>query len=105
KSKPLQSFTAFPGLLVDSQESLEEEFKDYSYAFYVDDKLLGQSGNYIYNLANTNLKGQLKKYIYKTTSSNSKEWFARFTTYSHLIYMPAARNLIVVSKEQNRLFF
>lgn len=105
KSKPLQAFTAFPGLLVESQDNLEDEFKNYSYAFYNDDKLLSQSGNYIYNLINTDLKGRLRQYVYKTTDGNGKEWFSRFNTYSHLIYKPTNRNLIVVSKEQNRLFF
>lgn len=105
KSKPLQAFTAFPGLLAESQDNLEEEFKDYSYAFYNDNRLLTQSGNYIYNLVNTNLKAPLRKYVYKTTLGNGRSWFSRFTTFSHLIYEPTARNLIVVSKEENRLFF
>jgi signal transduction histidine kinase len=105
KSKPHQSFTSFPALLIDGMANYENEFKNYSYAFYIDDNLLSQSGNYIYNLINTDLKGQLKKYILKTTKSNNDEWYLRFTTYNHLIYKSSERNLIVVSKEENALFF
>jgi two-component system nitrogen regulation sensor histidine kinase NtrY len=105
KSKPLQSFASFPGLLIDGQINLEDEFKGYSYAYYIDNKLLSQSGNYVYNLVNTDLTGQLKNYVSKTTKGNDKEWYLHFITYSHLIYKPSERNLIVVSKEENLLFF
>jgi two-component system nitrogen regulation sensor histidine kinase NtrY len=105
KSKPLQSLTAFPGLLIDGQENLEAEFKEYSYAFYLDNKLLNQNGDYVYNLKNTDLKAPLKKYTYQSTTDTSDGRFLHFTTYSHLIYKPSARNLIVVSKEKNPLYF
>ncbi|MCR8559427.1 GHKL domain-containing protein [Mucilaginibacter sp. BJC16-A38] len=104
KSKPLQTFTSFPDLLVDGQVNLEDEFKNYSYAFYIDNKLITQSGPYVYDLENTELQGKLKKYIEKTTLSTRSEWYLHFTNYSHLIYKPSQRNLIVVSKEQNLLF-
>ncbi len=105
KSKPLQAFSSFPGLLVDGQINTENEFKGYSYAFYIDGKLLSQSGNYVYNLANTDLHGTLKKYIYKTTRDTGNAWYLNFTTYKHLIYMPSMRNLIVVSRGNNLVFF
>lgn len=104
KSKPLQTLTSFPDLLVDGQVNLEDEFKNYSYAFYIDNKLVTQSGRYVYDLENTQLKGDLKKYIEKTTTNAQPEWYLHFTNYSHLIYKPTQRNLIVVSKEQNMLF-
>ncbi len=104
KSKPLQSFASFPDLLIDGQLNIEDEFKAYSYAFYIDNKLVTQSGTYVYNLENNDLPGEVKKYVTTTTSSNSKEWYLRFTKYSHLIYKPSERNLIVVSKEENLLF-
>lgn len=105
KSKPRQSFASFPALLIDGTVNYENEFKNYSYAFYIDDKLLSQSGDYLFNLINTDLKGQLKKYVFKTTKSTSDEWYLRFTTYNHLIYKPSERNLIVVTNEENALFF
>ena len=104
-SKPVQQFVSFPDLIVDNQEKLEDEFKAYSYAFYNDNKLSSQSGNYLYDITNINLKGKLKKYILKTTGSNNKEWYSYFTSYSHYIYKPSERNLIVVSKEENTLFY
>jgi len=105
KSKPQQVNTSFPALLVDGQLEDEDEFKEYSYAFYSDNKLLSQSGNYVYNVINTDLQGELKKYVLKTTENNNNELYSRFTTFSHLIYKPSDRNLIVVSKEENALYF
>src|SRR6202012_3622280 len=35
----------------------------------------------------------------------SPSWYRPFTTYSHLIYKPSARNLIVISKEENTVFY
>ncbi|MDB4921011.1 ATP-binding protein [Mucilaginibacter sp.] len=104
KSKPLQTYASFPDLLIDGQISRDDEFKNYSYAFYNDNKLVTQSGSYVYNLENNSLQGQLKKYVTKTTKGRQPEWYSRFTTYNHLIYKPSERNLIIVSKEQNLLF-
>ena len=103
KSKPLQTFASFPDLLVDGRISQAEEFKNYSYAFYSDNKLITQSGDYVYDLENTALRGVLKQYVVKTTRSAGNHWYQQFTSYSHLIYQPSERNLIVVSKEQNLL--
>ena len=105
RTKPIQTTASFPGLLIDGESSNNDEFNGYSYAFYIDNRLWNQSGNYAYNLENTALQGQLRKYIFKTTKYNGDVWFKRFDTYSHLIYMPTARNLIVVSKEKSPLFF
>jgi two-component system, NtrC family, nitrogen regulation sensor histidine kinase NtrY len=105
KTKPLQSFVSFPGLLIDGQVNIENEFKGYSYAFYIDNKLLSESGSYVYDLTNHDLQGKLKKYVFANTTNDKEEWYLRFVTYSHLIYKPSDRNLIVVSKEGNQLFF
>jgi len=104
KSKPLQTFASFPDLLVDGQVAREDQFKNYSYAFYIDNKLVTQSGTYVYDLVNKQLTGVVKKYTTKTTRINNPQWYQRFTNYNHLIYSPSERNLIVVSKEQNLLF-
>jgi len=40
RSKPLQSSGTFPELLIDGNINPEDDFKDYSYAFYIDNKLL-----------------------------------------------------------------
>jgi len=104
KSKPLQPSGSFPELLVDGHIKSEDEFKDYSYAFYIDNKLLSQKGNYVYTLNNTEFTGNIKKYQLKTTRNNNGEWYESFTNYSHLIYKPSNRNLIIVSKEENPLY-
>ena len=105
QSKPSEGSASFPGLLVDGKVNADDEFKNYSYAFYIDNRLLSQNGNYVYNLVNTDLKGELNKYVFKTTSGNSQEWFSHFKGYSHLIYTASNRNLIVVSREENAVFF
>ena len=105
QTKPIQTNASFPGLLIDGESNYNEQFDGYSYAFYSDGRLFNQSGNYSYDLDNTTLKGQLGKYVLKTTTYNGDVWFKRFDTYSHLIYQPTSRNLIVVSKEQSPIFF
>jgi two-component system nitrogen regulation sensor histidine kinase NtrY len=105
KSKPIHSNSNFPELLVDNQLKPDVRFKDYSYAFYSDERLLSQNGKYNYNVLNTDFKGKLKAYIFKTTYSNqedeTKPWYQRLTKYSHLIYQPSQRKVIVVSKVEN----
>ena len=104
KSKPQQTTMSFPDLLVDGHINRDDEFKNYSYAFYSDNKLVTQSGSYVYDLENTQFKGTLKQYETKTTRGNKPQWYLYFTNYNHLIYKPSERYLIVVSKEQNLLF-
>lgn len=104
KSKPLQSLGAFPELLIDDNFRSEDELKDYSYAYYIDNKLQSQKGSYVYSLNNTDFNGTLKKYTVKTTKNNNPEWYNTFTKYEHLVYKPSKRNLIVVSKEVNPLY-
>lgn len=105
KSKPIHSNSNFPELLVDNQLKPDVRFKDYSYAFYSDGHLLSQNGNFNYNILNTDFKGKLKTYVTKTTYNNeedeTKPWYQRLTKYSHLIYQPSKRKVIVVSKVQN----
>jgi two-component system, NtrC family, nitrogen regulation sensor histidine kinase NtrY len=105
KSKPLQTEVSFPGLWIDGVSGDDNQYKDYSYAFYEDDKLVNQNGNYVYDLVNTQLKGQAGKYTFKTTRYGGNKWYMYFTSYSHLILKPTDRTLIVVSKEERHLFF
>jgi len=105
KSKPLQTAASFPGLWIDGESNTDNLYRDYSYAFYTDDKLVSQNGNFVYDLENTRLKGQPGQYTFKNTHYNGDLWYMRFTSYSHLIYKTSPRNLIVVSKEDRPLFF
>jgi two-component system nitrogen regulation sensor histidine kinase NtrY len=100
-SKPVLAAGTFPELLVDKDIKPESEFKDYSYAFYTDNRLIGQNGSYIYSVVNKVFKGELKKYTVQTNRGTDSVGFNQFTKYSHLLYKPSERNLIVVSKEEN----
>ena len=106
KSKPLQVSNSFPALLVDLQGKPGGEFKNYSYAFYSDNKLVSQQGDFVYNLVNADFKGELKKYLYKTTGiPDVSRWYKPFTVYNHLIYQPSENNVIVVTREENVVFY
>lgn len=109
KSKPLYVSNNFPELLIDGDARPADEFKDYSYAYYSDGKLLNQKGKYVYSLQNREFKGALKKFLFTTTSGktsitdNDQPWYNSLINYSHLIYQPGPRYLIVVSKEEDVL--
>jgi two-component system nitrogen regulation sensor histidine kinase NtrY len=105
KSKSVQSSPSFPGLLIDGHANYADEYEGYSYAYYIDNKILSQSGSFAYDLENTYLQGQLKKHIFKTTKIDRKGFSLNFNSYSHLIYKPSERNLIIVSKEDNPVIF
>lgn len=90
KSKSLENNNSFPPLLVDKKFKQQNVFKEYSYAFYKDNKLLNQNGKYEYSYTNTQFKGKLKSYTKLETTEPG---------YSHLIYQPNERKLIVVSVE------
>lgn len=101
KARPLQVSGTFPELLINKNDKPQDEFKDYSFAFYADDKLIDQGGNYVYSVENKEFKGELKKYTIQMSSDMQPGLFDRFTRYSHLLYKPAKRNLILVSKAEN----
>ncbi|MGZ3766087.1 MAG: ATP-binding protein [Mucilaginibacter sp.] len=101
ESKSLQGENSFPELLSEGQNKSREDFKGYSYAFYTDGKLFSQNGKYIYSLTNNEFKGKVKEYLFKNTRSSEPSRYGILTSYSHLIYQPSKRNLIVVSKEED----
>jgi len=102
QSRQLKNTEPFPELLVEGVPYENKNLKGYSYAYYSDGKLLNQSGKYIYSLANLEFEGKLKTYIYQTTHDNSTGITG--ARYSHLVYEPSERKLIVVSKEEDKLF-
>ncbi|MES2378517.1 MAG: ATP-binding protein [Bacteroidota bacterium] len=106
KSKALQTSGYFPELLMDGQSTDDNDFKDYSYAFYSDDKLVAQSGNFVYKITrDTKIKYPLKTFIFKTVAIDNPAWYSPFSSYSHLIYKPTERNQIVISKQENTIFY
>ncbi len=100
-SSPLQTENAFPALLADGNATQEEDFKDYSYAFYTDDKLTGQHGKYDYGFSNNEFKGKVNQYVFKTTLFPDPSAYSFWSTYNHLIYKHDNRNLLVVSIKEN----
>lgn len=105
EAKPVTQANSFPELLEDASVRQYSQFKDYSYAFYSDNKLINKSGTFGYDLVNTTFKGQVKKYITVTTESETPEWYRNLSSFSHLVYMPNKRNMIIVTKEQNPVFY
>ncbi|HTE00525.1 MAG TPA: ATP-binding protein [Mucilaginibacter sp.] len=103
KSKSIEGENSFPELLIDGKNKSGDDFKDYSYAFYMDGNLISQKGKYVYSLVNNEFKGKVKDYMVKTTRSNEPSRYGVSARYSHLTYKPGKRNLIVVSKEEDIL--
>ncbi len=103
ESKFLHGENSFPALLINGTYKSNDLFKDYSYAFYQDNKLFSQNGHYVYSLTNHDLKGKLKEYIFTNTNTSESQRFGILKGYSHLIYEPSKRTLIVVSKENDIL--
>jgi signal transduction histidine kinase len=106
-SKSLQVGNSFPALLVDGDVAPQGDFKNYSYALYSDDNLLIQHGSFTYKLYNDQFRGVLNKYVYKTTQvpESEQKWYKPFSSYSHLIYKPSPGNLIVITREENMIFY
>lgn len=94
KSQPYDSNSHFPELLIDGKLKSDEDFSDYSFAFYKDNKLYGQSGTYTYDMVNQNFKGAIGKVEF--TSEDTADG----TSYSHAIYKPDASKLIVITKSK-----
>ncbi|RVU01717.1 HAMP domain-containing protein [Mucilaginibacter limnophilus] len=106
KSKSLHTPHSFPDLLLRTGDNDDKDkFREYSYAFYTDNRLVTKNGSYVYDLVNSEFTPPLKQFKFISTKSNRVEWYRKFNTYSHLIYKPSARNLIVITKEENMLFF
>jgi two-component system, NtrC family, nitrogen regulation sensor histidine kinase NtrY len=100
----------FPALLADGDFTGDSNFKDYSYAFYSDNKLSSQNGTYVYNLINdtttaSGFKGVTKKFIKQSSNIINNTWYNPIDSYSHLVYkLSNDRDLIVMSKEEKPLF-
>jgi two-component system nitrogen regulation sensor histidine kinase NtrY len=106
KSKPVNADGSFPELLIDNHLKLDAKFKDYSYAFYSDERLLSQSGKYDYNVVNNEFKSKLKQYVFTTKYERNslKPWYQRLTKWGHLVYQPSLRKVIVVSRPEHSVF-
>ncbi|WP_316816554.1 HAMP domain-containing sensor histidine kinase [Pedobacter nyackensis] len=90
KSPQYNYNSQLPEILVDGKVKTEEDYSNYSFAFYNSGKLINQSGKYTYKLSNTGFHGQIGKSIIVNDTLN----------YTHLVYMPANSKIIVISKER-----
>lgn len=81
----------FPELLVDGKVKSDEDYKDYSFAFYNNGKLIKQSGKFTYKLTSIDFKGHRDEPVYVNDD---------VLGYSHMIYMPSTFKTIVISKEK-----
>ncbi|GGE56967.1 HAMP domain-containing protein [Pedobacter psychrotolerans] len=91
RSKPYNYNNRLPDLLGDQKLIRDEDFRGYSIAFYNNNRLLNQSGNYTYPLDGRNFKGKKDDFV----TSNDKT-----LQYSHLIYKPSDNKMVVISKEK-----
>ncbi|RYY29945.1 MAG: HAMP domain-containing protein [Sphingobacteriaceae bacterium] len=96
KSKSLENNASFPQLLSGENTNQQSSFKNYSYAFYNDNKLLNQNGKYEYNLINRQFKARINNYAYLETHETDGNYY-------HEIYQLNARKLIVVTMEDKQL--
>ncbi len=96
KSKSLENNASFPQLLSNEDTVKQSNFKNYSYAFYKDNKLLNQNGKYEYNLTNKQFKAKINDYDFFETHEADGNYY-------HQIYQLNARKLIVVTMEDKHL--
>lgn len=97
KSKDFGIGTASPELLVDGKIKQDVSLKEYSYAYYNNGRLANQYGDFVYNLNAGDFKGKVRDYVFiRKKDLNGKE-------YSHLLFQPNQRKLIVISKEVHSL--
>ena len=102
KSQPYDYNSHFPELLMDGKLKSDEDFSQYSIAFYKDNKLYSQSGRYTYDMLNKRFVGAVGKIEF--FNEDSPEAVEGNTldeiSYNHLVYKPNASKLIVISKQK-----
>jgi two-component system nitrogen regulation sensor histidine kinase NtrY len=91
KSQQYNYSPQFPDLLIDGKLTSDEDYSNYSLAFYNNNRLIGQSGKFTYKLANTEFKGNKAGATFIDDKKND---------YSHMVYMPSDTKLIVMSIEK-----
>lgn len=91
KSQQYNYNSQFPEILIDGKLKNDEDYSNYSFAFYNNNKLIKQAGKYTYKIANTEFKG-----IYGEPVIVNEPKLG----YSHLIYSASNSKIIVISKEK-----
>lgn len=91
KSQQYNYSSQFPEILIDGKLKSEDDYSNYSFAFYNGNKLIKQAGKYTYKLANTEFKGKFGQPVFINDARLG---------YSHLIYSASNSKIIVISKEK-----
>lgn len=91
KSQQYNYNSQFPEILIDGKLKNEEDYSNYSFAFYNNNKLIKQAGKYTYKLANTDFKGKVGEAVIMNEPRLG---------YSHLIFSASNSKIIVISKEK-----
>jgi two-component system nitrogen regulation sensor histidine kinase NtrY len=78
-----------PEILVDKMIKNDNDYNNYSIAFYKDGKLESQSGKFTYKISSAEYDSKLAKTFSYSDTSN----------YSHLVYAPVKSKIVVISKE------
>jgi two-component system nitrogen regulation sensor histidine kinase NtrY len=87
KSQQYNYNSKFPELLLEGRTKSEDDFSDYSFAFYNNNVLIKQSGAYTYKLSPKDFKpSKIPQFVNDPAGFN------------HLVYSPDNYNLIIISK-------
>ena len=101
-SQQLNSNGATTELLIDEQLPQNNDYSNYSCAFYANNVLVYQTGSFIYNVNNTLFKSSPGHFTQLSTVDGGMGFNS--STYHHLVYQPNAHNLLVLSRPDDRLF-
>ena len=102
KSQPYDINSHFPDLLIDGKTKSDEDFTDYSLAFYKDNLLYSQSGKYTYPMVNKRFKGAVGKieFVNDEAQDEIDAGTDKKVAYSHAVNRPNSSKLIIISKEK-----
>jgi len=89
KSQPYNYKGQLPEILLDHTIKNDDDYSNYSIAFYKDGRLESQTGKYTYRLSS----GQYRK------RSVKREFFTDSLNFTHLVYSPVSSKVLVISKE------
>jgi len=91
-SQPYDHNVNFPELLIDGRLKSDEDYSQYSFAFYKDNKLFSQSGEYSYQTTlNQPFSGVLDKVVFVNEDNPN---------YNHSISKKDKSKVIIISKER-----
>ena len=91
KSQQYNYSNQFPELLVDGKVKSDDDYKDYSFAFYNHGELINQAGKFTYRLTDEGFTSKLNEPEYIRDDKLG---------YSHMVYRQSNFTTIVISKEK-----